>query len=52
MTTREKYIEGQANDLVRTGEHFNIQIYDSYGNKTNYLKIDNDQFNKIINLIK
>ena len=52
MNKQEIYIESQANNLVRTGHRFSVQIYDYYGNKTNHIDINNDQFNEILETLK
>lgn len=46
------YIESQLNNLVRTSPSFNFAVYDNYGNKTKYFRINQKQFEQIEKVLK
>jgi len=50
--TTETYIEDQVSILDEDSKNFSFQLRDNAGNKTNFLSVNPEQFEKIVTIIK
>ena len=53
MENNNNYLNSEFNKLViNSNKPYQLSFYDYYGNKTNYLSINSEKLNKIIQIIK
>lgn len=45
------YVNSEFDKMVSTGNMYQIQVYDEYGNKTKYLNITREQKDKIQDIL-